>query len=37
LEGELEQALEHWRRVAEATRGDSGLAAKIERALEASR
>ena len=37
LEGELEQALEHWRRVVEATGGDSGLAAKIERALEASR
>lgn len=40
LEGELERALENWRRVAEATGGDSGLAAKIERAeraLEASR
>jgi tetratricopeptide (TPR) repeat protein len=32
LEGELEQALKHWRRVAEETGGDSGLADKIERA-----
>ena len=32
LEGEPERALENWRLVAEATGGDSGLAAKIERA-----
>lgn len=40
LEGELEQALKHWRRVVEATGGDSVLSAKIERverALEVGR